>query len=387
MSITSDPLINLTERAREAVNLGRFEEAREVCNQIFSNDPGRLAALHVYISAGRVESGDPVFARIETYCKRTDLPAETESQLQFMRGKALDDLGRHEEAFEAFCKANTLKPVSFDAEGKKAYSQQLIKSLGSTPRLSLKPERPRMVFVLGMPRSGTTLMAQMLAAHPGIASLGERETLGPALTTLKGQRVRLHNFMRLLDESALHSARKIYLEGIPQELLDQILVDKMPENYWLAWAIPMLFPDALIIHMRRERLAVCWSCFRNDFGSGHEYSYDFNSLKSQYDTHIDLTNAWKIRDPNHWTDINLELLVQSPQDVLTPVLNRLGLDWSDACLAPEQTSGAVKTLSKWQVRAGIDPSIPAGWRAYLPMITDCWGDGKTQARAQKNPKG
>lgn len=365
----------LLAQARKAVNEGRFEDARRLCETVFTRDPGNLGALQAYCSATRFAKGDPVFARLERFAQTTGLPDAVMSQLHFMRGKALDDMGRHEKAFEAFVLANRLKPVSFDAQAKSDFADTLIEAVQKAPSMALPPAPPRMIFILGMPRSGSTLLAQMLGAHPKITNLGEVEAMAPALTTLDGRRVRLTGFLAGLRASTLEDARRRYLKDIDPAALasGNVLVDKMPENYWLAWAIPMLFPDAVIVHMRREKLAVCWSCFRNDFGKGHEYSCDFGNLLRQFETQERLSSAWKARDPGHWTDVRLETLSEAPRQTLEPLLARLDLAWDDACLKPERVGTAVKTLSKWQVRRGIDPDIAGGWTAYRPMIRRTWG--------------
>ncbi len=365
----------LVARARHAVNEGRFEAARALCARIFETDPGNLGALQAYATATCFTQDDPVFARLETFAGASGIPDRAMSQLHFMRGKALDDMGRHEEAFGAFVEANRLKRARFDAGAKRAFAGRLIDAVQATPAPALPPSPPRMVFILGMPRSGSTLLAQMLGAHPRITSLGEVQAMGPALTTLHGAQVRLPAFISAIDANVLGQARARYLQDVPQAAMNSghVLVDKMPENYWLAWAIPMLFPDALIVHMRRERLAVCWSCFRNDFGRGHEYSYDFSDLMTQYDTQEALCAAWKTRDPDYWLDVVLDDLATTPRQVVEPLLDRLGLSWDAACLTPERSAGPVRTLSKWQVRRGIDPGIARGWRAYLPMMEMAWG--------------
>ena len=360
-------------RARQAVNAGRFEGARAICADIFTQDPGNLAALQIYMSATRIAPDDPVFARLRRYARLRGLPADQASQLQFMLGKGLDDLGLTAPAFAAFRRANALKPVRFDAQEKAGYARQLIEAAARLRLARLPAALPRLIFVLGMPRSGTSLMAQCLAAHPQVASMGEMTALGAALTD-EG-RLRLVDAMGGLTPERLRRARARYLAAIPEALRagGMLLVDKMPENYWLAWAIPLLFPDAPILHMRRDRLAVCWSCYRNDFGQGHDYSYDFRNLLTQYDTQERLCAAWKAAAPGAWCDIELSQLAARPQAALAPVLDRLGLPWDPACLSPASEGKEVRTLSKYQVRRGIRPEIAEAWQAYAPLIQKQWG--------------
>ncbi len=370
-----DQIRPLLARTVEAVNTGHFEEARALCEQVFAIAPGSLAAMWHYVTVTRIERGDTVLERIKSALKTGGLDPASESQLRFMLGKAQDDMGPSRAAFQQFVKANALKPTRHNPDGSARLAQALIARVKAAPDISLKPAAPRMVFVLGMPRSGTSLLSQMLAAHPQIANLGEMTALGEAINTAGSGPNPPLGFLQDLTKARLQKARDVYVAAIPAKLRNSghILVDKMPENYWLAWAIPMLFPDALILHMRRDRLATCWSCFRNDFRHGHEYAYDFEQLLGHWDQHMRLVTAFRSATPAPWMSLKLDRLTATPQASLTPVLERLNLPWDAACSAPEKAGGDMATLSKWQVRQGIDPKISKGWQAYLPLITETWG--------------
>lgn len=351
-----------------ALNAGDFGRVREIADEIFSFAPGSLNGFWLYMMSGRIAPGDAVFARIEMAARHRTLDNAVASQLQFMLGKGYDDQARHAEAFTAFVAANRLKGARHDPVATRRTAEALIAAWRAIPDITLSVNPPRLVFVLGMPRSGTSLAAQMLGRHPSVANLGEQTALGAALGAPDPVR-----FVATLDKARLETARRAYLEGIgAAQRPEPFLVDKMPENYWFAGLIPLLFPDAVILHMRRPRLATCWSCFRNDFRAGHAYSYDFRQLLAQYDTHLRLTAAARERSGPRWREIDLEHLTADPHGTLTPVLVLLGLDWDSACLTPE-AGGETATLSKWQVRQGIDPGIPKGWQAYRPLIRKTWG--------------
>ncbi|MGR3364015.1 MAG: sulfotransferase family protein [Maritimibacter harenae] len=355
----------LLARAEEALNAGRFADMHAALEDVFAVDPGSLAGLWTYTHGTRFAKDDPVLARIEAFLAQAGLADPLRAQLLFMRAKARDDLGEHEAGFEDVVAANRLKGVRFDDAGMAALTRALIAAVEAAPDIRLPPSGPRMVFVLGMPRSGTSLASQMLAAHPEITNLGERVALGPALARPGTGRNPHLAFLEGLDRSRLQAARAAYLEGVPDH---GIFIDKMPENYVFAWAIPMLFPDAQIIHMRRDRRATCWSCFRNDFREGHRYSYDWRDLTRHHDRHLELCALGRARTGPAWHEITLDTLVADPQAALSPVLAALGCDWDPACAAPEHAAGDMPTLSKWQVRQGLDPAMARGWRAYLPLI-------------------
>lgn len=356
-------------RAQDLAAAGEFDAARVICHAIFARDPGVVGALQTYVSVTRIAADDPVLARLRAYAGATGLDDGLRSQVQFMLGKGLDDLGDHKGAFAAFRQANDLKPGTFNSAGQEALVDAVLAALHDLPDVALPPVAPRMVFVFGMPRSGTSLTAQMLGAHSGIASLGEVTALGAAVQAggpLVAQ-------MRALTVERLAQIRAAYLAAIlGQGAGAAVLVDKMPENYWFGWLIPMLFPDAVIVHLHRHPLATCWSCYRNDFGVGHGYATDFDVLAGQYLRYRRLVAAGRTRAGAGWVDIALDDLVASPKAVLTPVLARLGLVWEAGMARPDAAGGAVRTLSKWQARQGIDPAIAGGWRAYLPYMEQAW---------------
>lgn len=365
--MTGDDIAAILARAQNHAAAGEFDAARALCNKVFEVDPGVIGALQTYMSITRVGPDDAVLARLRTFAAQSALPAGLRSQLWFMLGKGLDDIGDIAGAFAAFKTANALKHQGFDGAGQQRLVNDLIAATRKGTRIALSQTAPRMVFVIGVPRSGTSLLAQILGAHPGMASLGEVTALGDAVVAQSGGPLQL---ARAPSHRALMAVRRAYLEAIAPQGNAPVLIDKMPENYWLAWLIPMLFPDAVIVNIRRDPLATCWSCFRNDFGQGHGYSTDFPTLWAHYGRYAQMMQAWQ--GPER-IDLHLDDVVANPAGALAPVLARLSLPWDDKMAKPQDTGSAVRTLSKWQARQGIDAQIASGWRAYLPLIKDEWG--------------
>ncbi|HAV07359.1 MAG TPA: hypothetical protein DCX13_00605 [Rhodobacteraceae bacterium] len=365
----------LLEHGQAALNAGDFMAARAVAAEVFAFAPGSIGALWLHVSAGPVNKDDPVFGRLESLAKTPGLAPEMAAQIAFMRGKALDDQRDYPAAFGAFCEANSLKPSEYDPIATRALADALIAADAQLPdAIRAPPFGPRLVFVLGMPRSGTSLMAQMLGAHRGAENLGECTALAPALARSDLPGNPHLAAITAATRQSLSAARATYLKAIGATgFPGQVLIDKMPENWWFAPLLPRIFPEAVIVHMRRPRLATAWSCFRNDFAQGHGYATRFPNILAQYETHLALCSAGQARARDgQWHEVGLDALAANPRSSLEPVLGALGLEWDEACLKPE-VGGAMPTLSKWQVRQGIQPKIARGWQAYLPLISQKWG--------------
>ena len=371
--MTPEQLSGILHQAQAHANSGDFAAARALCTHVFKQDPGVLGALQTYVAITRMTPEDPVLARLRRFATATDQPDTIRSQIQFMLGKGLDDIGDHKGAFAAFVQANALRSVPFNAAAQARLAAASLQAVARLDIPPLAPDGPRMVFVPSMPRAGSSVLSQMLGAHPRITALGEMTALGYAVQTIEPA---LPRFIATLTPMRLAAVRASYLAAVtPRAGRAAVLVDKMPENYWLGWLIPLLFPDALILEPRRPALATCWSCFRNDFGQGHGYSTDFPTLWAHYHRYLRMADAWRARAPAQWQVIALQDLVSAPEATLAPALDALGLDWDAGMARPDAARGHVQTLSKWQARQPLDSAIAEGWTAYRPMILARWGKG------------
>lgn len=360
------------EQAQKHAAKGEFDAARALCLGVFAHNPGVIGALQTYMSVTRVTPRDPVLSRLRAFARGAKMPPVLASQVQFMLGKGLDDIGDHSGAFAAFLRANALKPVQFDAQAQSRLVDATLRAVADAPDLRLDAVAPRLVFIVGMPRSGSSVLAQLLDMHPDIQSVGEMTTLGRALQAIEPN---LPRFIQTITPDRLIALRNAYLaEVVPLAPDAPVIVDKMPENYWLGWLIPMLFPDALVLETQRAPLAVCWSCFRNDFGQGHAYSTDFPTLWAHYHRYKSMTDAWRARAGAHWHVIKLDELAKAPRLTVEPCLSQLGLSWTDAMARPQDAASDLRTLSKWQARQALTPDISTAWTNYQALILGEWGN-------------
>tara|TARA_R110002124_G_scaffold83738_6_gene218944 strand:- start:285 stop:1424 length:1140 start_codon:yes stop_codon:yes gene_type:complete len=365
--------LHTLQQAYCATQTGDFDTAQNLAKQILHDDPGNLSALHIYFDSTKINDGDPIFSNLQNFCKNDALADDIRSQLFFMLGKGFADHTQYADAFDAFVTANKLAKKHSNPNAVAALSKALVTQVSTLKIPALEPRQPRMIFILGMPRSGTSIMAQSLSNHSDIVSLGENTGLGGALQSVGWTDLSLEAlpaFFHGLTAETLLEIRAHYIASItvPFDPHATVLVDKMPENYWFAWVIPLLFPNAQIVHMTRPPLANCWSCFRHDFKDGHHYSYDFKTMMAHYAIYAEMVTHWRARTKDGWFEMPLDEFVSDPRASLEPIINGVDLAWQDACLSPEKNETAVSTLSKWQVRQGLDRKISREWENYLPFI-------------------
>lgn len=365
-------IAELVNHARRANARGDFDAALAACDAVFAQDPGNLGGLQAYCVATRFTPQDPKLPLLRTAVPNDKLSPEVRSQVGFMLGKALADIDDLPGAFDAFETANRLKSdLQCQPDQTRAMALRITRMQQAHPSPAVTTPKP--VFVLGMPCSGTRLVAAALGAHKDILDLGERTTLGNTLTSMGHFALPL-SLVR--DERTITHVRSAYQKELPRPIKAKAFIDKMPDNYWYAGVLRQMFPGGLIIHLHRPRIATLWSLWRNDFGAGHHYSYRLPWLVAQYETYQILVSHWRETLGDDWIDLSLDDVVQTPEKTLRPIIDRLGLDWDPACLldsAPADTQDReIDTLSQWQIHQGISPIIATDWKRFEPLIQDHW---------------
>ena len=167
--------------AAVATENGDFKTARNIALAILKDNAGNLAALHIYFDSTKIKKNDPILDRLSQFCENKTLSQPIQSQLQFMYGKGLADQGHYELAFNAFVSANALSGKKSNPNATASLSKALVNQVKTHDIPRLDTDGNRLIFVLGMPRSGTSIMSQSLGCHSEIVSLGERVGLGEAL--------------------------------------------------------------------------------------------------------------------------------------------------------------------------------------------------------------
>jgi tetratricopeptide (TPR) repeat protein len=305
------------------------------------------------------------------------MPAQDRLCLHFALGKMYDDCQEWDKSFEHYRQANLLKKKAFDMKTHRTLFAQFKKTFNSDSlkkfqELGNPSEIP--VFIVGMPRSGTTLMERMITSSDRAAGAGElpeipriAELLAPADEPRKVAAA-LH--ANLTAENVANYAEE-YLRILRQADPDaDRIVDKLPENYFYVWLIAILFPKATIIFAQRHPLDVCLSCFFQNFGA-IQWADDLSQIGETYRFHLEVMDYWgSILPDGKIVDVHYEQLVEDPETHGGKMLQHCGLEWSGDGLDNYKKGKVVKTASLWQVRQPVYQSSKARWKNYAPHVAD-----------------
>jgi tetratricopeptide (TPR) repeat protein len=358
------------------IELGRMSEAEALLNKALELEPDNPEALSALVPLKRARQDDPRFGQLEAiYARRTSLAEDKQIPLDFAMGKALENVGRYDEAFAAYAEGNRLHRAEHpydEAEQVRAiettrnfFSRELFRECAA-----LKPGLPPVhdervpVFIVGMPRSGTTLIEQVLASHPSLFGAGELRTLG-----LLAESVNLPPA-----GTPGWDARLLELRRLGQAYLDEVwklapnaryITDKMPGNYMYLGLLHLMLPQAKIIHAMRDPMDSCFSCYALRFQDGHEYCYDLATLGRYYLRYRELMQHWhEVLPPGRILDVRYEDTVADLEKQARRVLDYVGLPWDPACLNFHENKRAVSTASVTQVRRPIYKTSVARWKHF-----------------------
>ena len=269
--------------------------------------------------------------------------------------------------------------ASFDSWEQKTWVRQVIHRLdreffSQAAHAKNLSKRIRPVFIVGMPRSGTSLVEQILSSHPDIHSAGERmelENFANAICSDLDSRQPYPFCLSAADRSYLSTIAKRYIKEVSAKAPDntRVVTDKMPGNYIHLGLIQLLFPKARVIHCVRDPMDTCLSCYTNRL-MGHAYSYNLTNLGRQYHLYEELMGHWKSTLSLSIMDVHYEDLVNDPEQVSRAIVKFCGLKWDSRCLDFHKSKRNVVTASTDQVRQPIYRKSVARWKNYEEFLGD-----------------
>ncbi len=354
--------------------LGDLEAARACYRQAIELDADYTQAYENLAKSRRYgpADGDEI-AHLQALVDSPELSESAQVSLHFALGKMLDDCGACEEAFGHYQQANVLKrkTVDFDRERYVAAISQTITTFSShffeQCQISGHPsELP--VFIVGMPRSGTTLVEQIIASHPQVFGADELPHIEVIAATLPGRLQTDHPYPQcatLIDPPLARSLADSYLEKLRAIGGDAERVsDKMPGNFFYLGLIALMFSNARIIHCRRDPMDVCLSIYFRRFAYGHGYAYDLTDIAVHYRQYQRLMQHWHEVLPLEICDVQYEELVANQASESRRLIDYCGLPWDDRCLEYYENDRPVQSMSNWQVRQPIYTDSIQRWKRY-----------------------
>ena len=311
---------------------------------------------------------DPQIAVMGELIARNGLSQSDYIGLNYALAKVYGDLENQKQQFKFLNEGNKLrkKQLNYSFDKDKQFFSEIKKSFKSpyfAKKQSLKSEEKCPIFIVGMPRSGTTLVEQIISSHHDVYGAGELETITrvcyPALKeNIDGTNEFSENFFLSIREEYLD-----YLSGLNAP--EKFITDKMPANFRFIGFILAAFPDAKIIHMKRDSMATCWSIYQYYFrGTGNGYSYNLKDLAQYYLLYEDLMSYWHNLFPDKIFDLNYESLTTNQEEETRKLLKYCNLDWNKSCLNFQNNKRAVKTASALQIRQKMYQGSSEVWKKY-----------------------
>jgi tetratricopeptide (TPR) repeat protein len=350
---------------------GEFTEAEALFKRALELAPDLPAAWAGLARCRRMTDSDSSWLAVAQRLVAGKLPLRQEIYMRFAIGKYFDDVKNYEQAFHSYQQANELTRKYGAVFDRSELTRQVDRILHAYGREWLSGVRyhdalsERPIFIIGMPRSGTSLAEQILASHPAVFGAGELPFW--------------HDAAKVFDSSALDIATEASMIGdFAQAYLRQLgelspdaprVVDKMPTNFKLLGLIHAALPNARIIHMRRSSIDTCLSIYFQNFSIAHAYASDLEDLAHYYSEYLRLMEHWRAALPEGAIlDVSYEELVSHPQPSIRRMLEFVGLPWDERCLDFHATSRTVITPSKWQVRQKINSTSVDRWRNYERFV-------------------
>ncbi len=373
---------------RFLIEQGKLQEAEEILDQALTSSPGNIKALTTALECIPYKKEDQRFSQLESlYACREMLSREDRINIDFAMGKAMMDIGENDRSFEAYDEGNKLHfeqhpyreaqdMEMLDKLGR-IYTRELFTSYAAIG-LRLPPDSGERipVFIVGMPRSGSSLIEQVLASHPEVFGAGELPISHQFADPLKLLEL-------LLPDSPDPEHRLGILRKIGRDYLDTLwklapdarcIVDKQLGNFCHIGLIHLMLPNAKIIHAQRDPMDTCFSCYTTRFSKGLFFTYDQATLARHHLFYQRVMAHWQATLPaGRILTLSYESHVQQPEQEARRILEHIGLPWNEACLRPHETLRTVKTASFVQVRRPIHTNSVARWRKFsrhlAPMLS------------------
>ena len=357
---------------------GKLEEAIGAYNKALSLKPDYAEAHRNLSNITKYKPNNSQISEVGALLKHPDLNNSDRCNLHYTYAKMKEDLGDLSAAFDNYVAGGELrqKLLAYDL----TQDQHLFAKIKNTApqfndavlHISNEAAKHTPIFILGMPRSGTTLIEQIVSSHSEVTGAGELNYVsqfGASLT----------QGITATNAETISAFRKSYLTEITKMADGRgFVTDKMPHNFKFIALICAAFPEAKIIHVQREAEATCWSNFKHYFASKDlGYCCNLADTASYYGLYTDLMHLWQKNYGNRIYNLDYDKLTEEQKPETRRLIEHLGLNWEDACLAPQNNKRSVKTASQQQVRQKVYKGSSQAWRKYEPFLSGVFDELKS----------
>ncbi|HWD38759.1 MAG TPA: sulfotransferase [Fimbriimonas sp.] len=356
------------------INQGRFDEAAEIYERMLSKRQDRPLAFYGLTQAGK-PIGQDLLKEMQSASSGNQLPLGVEMLVNYALGKLAEKSRDYETAmrhydsangaaFRVHNEGNPIDPAQWPKD--RAKTSRCYERLPKLPRDAASKGAP--IFIIGMIRSGTTLMEQIISSHPLVAPAGELRfwiEQSAVLAATEGEVTP----ERLADTANEYAT---YTQLIAGE--SDFITDKMPLNFAYAGIIHCALPDARFVHIKRNPIDTCLSIYTTYFGKGPEFAYKKSNIVAYYRHYLDtMEEIRRILPSDRLLEIEYEELIANPTSVIPAIIEFCGLPWDEACLHHERNDAPINTPSRWQARQPLYKTSTERWRKYEPWLGEFAG--------------
>ena len=355
---------------------GHFDEAENVAREVTKRLPHRPAGYVSLAHVHKFHTDDGTLAEIESQLKDETIDGTDKISLHYAAGKICDDLKRYSQAFKHFEAANRLAYKTYDhkeSENYRRQKKQVFSKKFFRERQGWGYRSDIPVFIIGMPRSGTTLTEQILSAHPDVYGAGELESFERMATLSEQVSPSRDSFPMSVLKVTPFGANLIgqrYIRDLINlaQARPKRITNKLPHNFELLGLIAFALPDAKIIHCRRNPIDTCLSCWTKNFNDAHGYNRSLSDIGRYYQEYYNLMEHWRENLPIPILDVDYESYTTDLEPTARRLVDFVGLEWDPRCLEFYNIDRAVRTASQWQVRQPIYKTSVQKWRNYMPDL-------------------
>ena len=355
-------------KASALIAVGRMVEAEEILDELIARAPDDADAWYNRATLRRQVPGYNHVAPLRAALAARS-PGSAPVALHYALAKELEDLGQYAESFAALAQGAGARRrvLSYQVEADEQAIASIIRTFDrawyESPAPGLETEGP--IFVVGLPRSGTTLVERILIRHEQVSSVGEVNDLALAVTRTAGPTVDKEELVKAAARVSPAVLGESYWSAIQGYGHSQpFVVDKTPLNYLYLGLIAKALPRARIVHLRRHPVASCYAMYKTLFRMGYPFSYDLADLGRYYLAYARLMNYWRALLPGRFLDLDYEALVEDQEGTTRGLLGHCGLEWREACLRFHENPAPTATASAAQVRRPIYRESLDLWRNY-----------------------